>query len=79
MCIYAYVCIFVCMHVCICIYSCQHEEVQVLLLELSGIFLKIIFDPCRVWCLLESESGGSEGHPQRTAGGSCGHFMLVSI
>ena len=33
----------------------------------------------RVWCLLDSEIRGSEGHPQGTAEGSCGQFMLVSI
>ena len=33
----------------------------------------------RVWCLLDLESGGSERHPQGTAEGSFGHFLLVSI
>ena len=33
----------------------------------------------RLWCLLDSESGGSERHPQGTAGGSFGHFLSVSI
>ena len=33
----------------------------------------------RLWCLLDSESGGSERNPQGTAGSSFGHFLLVSI
>ena len=81
--VYICICMYFCMYVCVYVYVyivASMRQVQVLLWELSGIFFFIYFwSMYRVWCLLDSENGGSEGHPQGTAGGFFGHFMLVSI
>ena len=60
--------------------SCQHEAGSSLAIRPGwNFFKKYFWSMYRLWCLLDSESGGSERHPQGTAEGSFGHFLLVSI